>query len=334
MASDWGRLPLSIDDLEAFRLEARNATPVSGVGAHFRRRLGQSLEFREYRDYQYGDDIRLVDWRVSARLGGRADWIARTFEAEERLTIAISIDPRPSMYLPDNGPQIGRPFFAASKMQVACWLLEALGEIVELDHDALIVHRLFHQIGTKPRPIDRGGAKTARHVCESLRSAAPVHSAGWDTRFALDADSLLTALPPASVLIVFSDLYFEDQLDAFIDMLIEAQTSYRQIVLVQLDSWPTERQRLLRGVKLLEGLEGVVFDGSLTEIDEGFVDEADDRLLKHVEAIIERAQAGGLVFGRWSWPAVDHDVADWLRHRFASQFFRFTPFKSVFMRPT
>ena len=30
---------------------------------------GQGMEFSEVREYQEGDDIRLIDWNVSARMG-------------------------------------------------------------------------------------------------------------------------------------------------------------------------------------------------------------------------------------------------------------------------
>jgi uncharacterized protein (DUF58 family) len=326
-------LPISIDELEAFRLEALHVGSRAGGGAHYRRRQGQSLEFREFRDYQYGDDIRMVDWRASARSGGQTDWIVRLFEAEDHLTVAVSIDPRPSMYLPDDGLAAHDLFFATSKMQVACWLAQALGEIVDLDRDSLLMHRLFNPVGNAPAPIERGGAETARRFCRSLREEVPSRPADWDRRYTLDADGLLAALPPASVLVVLSDLYFEEELDAFVDLLIEAQTSYRQVVLVHLDCWPTERARLLRGVTLLEGVEGVIFDGSLTESDEAFLAEGGKRIDKHVESVVERAQAGGLVFGSWSWPDDDAEAAERLRRGFAAQFSGFTPFKSIFMKP-
>ncbi|MCI0642231.1 MAG: DUF58 domain-containing protein [Gemmataceae bacterium] len=41
--------------------------PLGTVGPHQGARTGSSLEFREHRDYQPGDDLRYVDWSVYAR---------------------------------------------------------------------------------------------------------------------------------------------------------------------------------------------------------------------------------------------------------------------------
>ena len=65
-----------LDDLIAMAAYARGATlaarrhsPAAHAGGHVSRRRGRGVDFRESRVYQAGDDIRHMDWRVTARSG-------------------------------------------------------------------------------------------------------------------------------------------------------------------------------------------------------------------------------------------------------------------------
>ena len=50
---------------------------------------GRGMEFSEVREYQFGDDIRLIDWNVSARLGHP---YVKVFQEERELTVVIMLD--------------------------------------------------------------------------------------------------------------------------------------------------------------------------------------------------------------------------------------------------
>jgi uncharacterized protein (DUF58 family) len=50
---------------------------------------GQGMEFSEVREYQDGDDIRLIDWNVSARMG---DTFVKKYVEERELTIIFAVD--------------------------------------------------------------------------------------------------------------------------------------------------------------------------------------------------------------------------------------------------
>lgn len=50
---------------------------------------GRGMEFSEVREYQYGDDIRSIDWNVSARLGHP---FVKVFEEERELTVMLLMD--------------------------------------------------------------------------------------------------------------------------------------------------------------------------------------------------------------------------------------------------
>lgn len=50
---------------------------------------GRGMSFSEVRDYQYGDDVRNIDWNVTARTGGTS---VKVFEEERELTVMLIID--------------------------------------------------------------------------------------------------------------------------------------------------------------------------------------------------------------------------------------------------
>ena len=50
---------------------------------------GRGMSFSEVRDYQYGDDVRNIDWNVTARTGHPH---VKVFEEERELTVMLLID--------------------------------------------------------------------------------------------------------------------------------------------------------------------------------------------------------------------------------------------------
>ena len=50
---------------------------------------GLGMEFEEVCPYQIGDDVRLIDWNVTARMG--VPWVTRYVE-ERELTVVCAVD--------------------------------------------------------------------------------------------------------------------------------------------------------------------------------------------------------------------------------------------------
>ncbi len=66
----------------------------SEPGQHLSTIRGNGLCFAEHREYQYGDDVRHLDWNVTARLGKP---FVKVFEAERASTVIIVVDLSTSM---------------------------------------------------------------------------------------------------------------------------------------------------------------------------------------------------------------------------------------------
>jgi len=54
---------------------------------------GTGLRFKEVREYVPGDDIRFIDWNVTARMG---HYFTKLFEEERELSIYLLVDISPS----------------------------------------------------------------------------------------------------------------------------------------------------------------------------------------------------------------------------------------------
>ena len=50
---------------------------------------GRGMVFSEVREYQYGDDVRDIDWNVTARFGKP---FVKVFEEERELTVMLLVD--------------------------------------------------------------------------------------------------------------------------------------------------------------------------------------------------------------------------------------------------
>jgi uncharacterized protein (DUF58 family) len=86
--------PSFLRKLERLRIQARRAFPGTMRGERRSTRRGASVEFRDFRKYEAGDDFRHVDWSIFARL---ERLMLRQFVEEEDVRIDILIDQSRSM---------------------------------------------------------------------------------------------------------------------------------------------------------------------------------------------------------------------------------------------
>lgn len=70
-------------------LKTRNITNHLFAGEYHSAFKGRGMSFSEVRDYQYGDDIRNIDWNVTARYKKP---FVKVFEEERELTLMLIVD--------------------------------------------------------------------------------------------------------------------------------------------------------------------------------------------------------------------------------------------------
>ena len=70
-------------------IRAKKLVTETFAGDYYSSFKGQGLDFNEFREYQHGDDVRFLDWNVTARTG--TPYI-RTFREERELSMVIAVD--------------------------------------------------------------------------------------------------------------------------------------------------------------------------------------------------------------------------------------------------
>jgi len=300
--------PVAPEALRRAHLRLRQNVPTVGIGQHLRRRAGQSLEFREFRAYQMGDDIRLVDWRASLRAGRRAGRLVRVFEAEERTTLLIVVDARPAMRLPGDAP----------KLLAALWTLRALAEVAAASGDEVVLGTLFSSRDDRPVSArGRAAPALARQFARDLWSAPPTPLDAVPTA---STAALTRRLRPASAVVLLSDLLFDDPDGGIARFLRAAQESWRQVFIQPLDSLEAELALARKAGRLrVAATEGRRFDDTPIELDHPWEQAIRRRIGDHVAArLAEWAGPGLTVEPALTWSEAGGLAA--LRTTFATGF--------------
>lgn len=92
-------------------------------GGYVSRFKGRGMEFDEARLYQPGDDIRTIDWRVTARTGKTH---TKVFREERERPVFISVDNRPAMHFATRG--VFKSVQAAKIAALLAWTAQRHGD--------------------------------------------------------------------------------------------------------------------------------------------------------------------------------------------------------------
>jgi uncharacterized protein (DUF58 family) len=109
------------------RLDLRARYVVEGFlsGMHRSPYYGQSIEFRQHRQYTYGDDLRYVDWKVWAK---QDRYYVKQFEEDTNLRCTLLCDVSGSM---------GYGRGAMNKFEYACSVAASLAYLILRQQDAV-----------------------------------------------------------------------------------------------------------------------------------------------------------------------------------------------------
>jgi uncharacterized protein (DUF58 family) len=89
-----------LQQVRKIEIKARGLSNNIFAGEYHSAFRGRGMAFSEVREYQYGDDVRDIDWNVTARLGKP---YVKVFEEERELTVMLLVDVSGSL---DFGTQV------------------------------------------------------------------------------------------------------------------------------------------------------------------------------------------------------------------------------------
>lgn len=176
------------------RIQIRTSHIVSDAlaGQYHSAFKGRGMEFEEVRPYQIGDEIRSIDWNVSARVG---DPHVKVFREERELTVMLAVDLSGSQSFGTN-KQLKRELLA----EIAATL--AFSAIKNNDKVGLICFTDRVEKFLPPR-------KGLRHVLHIIRELLALEPVGMGTAIGPAIEELNRVLHTRSVVFVLSD--FQDE---------------------------------------------------------------------------------------------------------------------------
>jgi uncharacterized protein (DUF58 family) len=152
-----GRAPLSEVAKKVKRIEiVTGRQSVNQLSGQYRSRFrGQGVQFSDFRVYQFGDDIRHIDWRTSAKT---EDTYIKKFEEERELNVMLAADMSRSIGFGSQGQ---------SKEEVMCLALATIAFSAALNNDRVGLI-LFTEDVERYIPPQKGRKHVLRLIDELL----------------------------------------------------------------------------------------------------------------------------------------------------------------------
>jgi len=180
-------------------LDSRKAATSVISGAHASRFRGRGMDYLESRGYQPGDDIRSMDWRVTAR-SGRAH--IKVYQEERERPIVVMLDLGPGMFFATRGDF--KSVIAARAAAMIGWAAVQNGDRI----GALLFNGGHHEL----RPL--GGSRGALRLIRTLVEMTDPARAPDGRTDSLNGQHLNDALMrlrrvarPGSLVFLLSDFY-------------------------------------------------------------------------------------------------------------------------------
>lgn len=180
--------PETIQRISRMDLRARHVVEGFLAGLHRSRHFGNSVEFRQHREYVAGDDPRYVDWKVWAR---QDRLYVKQFEEETNLRLNLLIDVSASMRYGSR---------AMSKHEYGCTVAASLAYLALRRQDA-VGCMAFDDAVRMTVPF-----RSKRNHLDSLLQTFDIAEPAQKTDLSLILQTAAEKAPPRGMTVLISDL--------------------------------------------------------------------------------------------------------------------------------
>jgi uncharacterized protein (DUF58 family) len=199
---------------------------------------GQGMEFSEVREYQAGDEVRHIDWNVTARM--RRPYVKRYIE-ERELTVVLAVDVSGSSWFGTR-----RRFKSEAATEVAAVL--AMSAIRNNDRVGTVFFSDRVEHAVPPR-------KGRRHALRLLRDLLVLHPSGQGTDLAGALEYVTRMLRHTAIVFVISDF-----LDGNAEQPLKRLARRHDVVAVTVEDPAEERLPDVGLARLLDPESGRTLD--------------------------------------------------------------------------
>ncbi len=180
--------PELIKKIRRIEIRTRHLVNDSFAGEYHAIFKGRGMEFDEVRLYQPGDEVRTIDWNVTARTG---EVFVKRYTEERELTVMLLVDASAS-------GQFGTALRFKREIAAEMAAVLAFSAITNNDKVGLLVFTDQLELFITPR-------KGRRHVLRLIRDLLAFQPAGHRTDLKLGVDTVNRMLKRRSIVFLISD---------------------------------------------------------------------------------------------------------------------------------
>ncbi len=227
------------------QIQVRTHRMVSNMlsGAYKSTFRGTGIEFEEVRQYQPGDDIRTIDWNVTARTG---EPFVKTFVEERQLTLQLVIDTSLSM---DFGSR------ERSKRETAAEFAALMAYVAVFQHDQVGLSLFSDEPGLHLNP-----KKGLSHVMRVIREVIAAKPGGKGSSLVNVLEHQLRMLRRRSMIFVVSDFLTTSEEDW--SLVLARLSAKHDVVCVRITD-PFEEELPRAGLITMRDIES----GQMVDVD-------------------------------------------------------------------